>query len=154
MSVSATAHLCSAQVYRPVDSLGWRALRNKDDMDPLTVIVSALAVGVGKVADQAIRDGYAGLRALIIRKFGARHSELQERLDEHAEDPEHRKDDINNALRDAAVDRDQEVVTLATELLKLAEAAQPGVSGGLVGQINAQGGRVVVAGTIHGGVQM
>lgn len=123
-------------------------------MDPLTVIVSALAVGVGKVADQAIRDGYAGLRALIIRKFGARHPELQERIDEHAEDPGQRKDDINNALRDAAVDRDQEVVTLATELLKLAEAVQPGVSGGLVGQINAQGGRVVVAETIHGGVQM
>lgn len=123
-------------------------------MDPLTVIVSALVVGVGTVADQAIRDGYAGLRALIIRKFGARHPELQERLDEHAEDPEHRKDDINNALRDAAVDRDQEVVTLATELLKLAEAVRPGVSGGLVGQINAQGGRVVVAETIHGGVQM
>lgn len=134
--------------------LGWRALRNKDDMDPLTVIVSALAVGVGTVADQAIRDAYAGLRALIIRKFGARHPGLQERIDEHAEDPENRRDGIDNALRDAAVDRDQEVVTLATELLKLAEAVQPGVSGGLVGQINAQGGRVVVAETIHGGVQM
>ena len=123
-------------------------------MDPLTVIVSALAVGVGTVADQAIRDTYAGLRALIIRKFGARHPGLQERIDEHAEDPENRRDGIDNALRDAAVDRDQEVVTLATELLKLAEAVQPGVSGGLVGQINAQGGRVVVAETIHGGVQM
>ena len=41
-------------------------------MDPVTAaIVAALAAGAATVAEQAIVDAYAGLKALLERKFGA-----------------------------------------------------------------------------------
>lgn len=121
-------------------------------MDPVTVILGALSVAGAKLGDQIIKDGYAGLKALIVRKFGAAQPKLQEHIDAYTEDPDTWEKPVAKALRDAGVDRDQEVVDVAAELLKAAENAQPGVTGGLVGQINAANGRIVVANRIEGGV--
>lgn len=119
-------------------------------MDPITVILSALAVAGSKVADQAIRDGYAGLKALILKKFGKAQPKLEERIDDYVEDQETFERPAEKALRDAGVAADQEVVDRAVELLRAAETCQPGVTGGLVGQINAR--NVVVAQQIFGNV--
>lgn len=119
-------------------------------MDPITVILSALAVAGSKVADQAIRDGYAGLKALILKKFGKAQPKLEERIDDYVEDQETFERPAEKALRDAGVAADQEVVDRAVELLRAAETSQPGVTGGLVGQINAR--NVVVAQQIFGNV--
>jgi hypothetical protein len=126
-------------------------------MDPLNIILSALSVAsaaLGPVAEQAIKDGYTGLKELIIRKFGGKEPELEQVLDQHKERPDVYKPAAEAVLKQVGADRDQEILEKATELLKRAEAAQPGITGGLVGQINAAGGRVVVAETIHGGVRM
>jgi hypothetical protein len=127
-------------------------------MDPLTVIISALSLAgtaLQPITDQAIKDGYAGLKALLIRKFGGAEPELAPVLDQHERRPDVYTPAAENLLRAVGADRDQEVVDAATALLKHAEQTQPGISGGLVGQINAQGGQVaVVQGNVHGGIHM
>jgi hypothetical protein len=120
-------------------------------MDPISVILSALAVAGGKVGAQAIQEGYAGLKSLILRKFGRDQPRLEERIDDYVADQETYEKPAEKALRDVGAGADQEVIDRAVELLKQAESAQPGVTGGLVGQINAQG--VVVAQQIFGGVR-
>jgi hypothetical protein len=118
-------------------------------MDPSTVLLSALSLAstaLSPVADQAVKDGYVGLKALILRKLRANAPEFEATLAKYEEKREVWKEPVKEALREAGVDQDQEVVDQATELLKRAEAARPGATGGLVGQINAQGGRVVVIG--------
>jgi len=118
-------------------------------MDPSTVLLSALSLAgtaLSPVADQAVGDAYAALKALILHKAGVKSLELEATLAKYEQKPEVWKEPTKEALKEAGVDQDQEVVDQATALLQHAERATPGVTGGLVGQINAQGGKVAVIG--------
>ena len=112
-------------------------------MDPITVILSALAVAGGKVGGQAIQEGYEALKSLIVRKLGGTQPKLEERIEDYVQDQETFGRPAEKALRDAGAGADQEVVDTAVNLLRQAEASQPGVTGGLVGEINAKGVNVV-----------
>ena len=118
-------------------------------MDPATLVVSALALAgtaLQPIKDQVIKDGYEGLKGLLVKKFGPASPKLERTLKDHEEDPQTYKAPMEKVLEEVGATRDQEVVDAATALLKRAEEAQPGVTGGVVGQINAQGGRVLVIG--------
>jgi hypothetical protein len=126
-------------------------------MEPITILVSALSLAgsaLKPIAADVVKDSYVGLKRLIVERFGPKNPDLGHTLDKLEQNSEAYKLAAEAELKAAGAERDQELVDKATELLKQAEAAQPGVTGGLVGQINAQGGRVVVASNIQGGVQM
>jgi hypothetical protein len=123
-------------------------------MDPISVILTALATAGGKVAGQAVSDAYAGLKRLILTKFGAADPQLEQRLEQYVADQESNERPAAEALQEVGAGGDQEVVDRAVEVLREAEAAQPGVTGGLVGKIDAAGGKVVVVGHVHGDFTM
>ena len=116
-------------------------------MDPITVLLSALSLAgavANPVSDQAIKDGYAGLKALIVRKFGASHPKVERTLSDYAEDPETYERPAAKILQEAGVDRDQEVLERAAELLQRA-------GGGAPGSVTASGkGSVAIGGGMSG----
>jgi hypothetical protein len=123
------------------------------DPTPISILLSALSIAgsaLQPVADEAIQDGYRGLRALLVRKFGEKDPRIEARLNDYAEDPETFEKPTAKLLTQVGADTDQEVVDRATELLQRSETRQPGITGGLVGQIQASGGKVNV---IQGNVQ-
>lgn len=124
-------------------------------MDALTIITTALALGAGAGAkaavEQAVKDTYAALKSLVLGKFGSKGDTAKALESVEAKpDSEARKAVLKEALDEAGAARDQEVADKAAELLMLVEGRSPGATGGLVGQINAAGGTVVVAHHISG----
>ena len=89
-------------------------------MDPITLILAALAAGAASgakdTATEAIRDLYGGLKGLVQKKLqGNAAGELA--LKEHEADPETWKEPLKKALTDAGVDQDKEIRERAEELL-------------------------------------
>jgi hypothetical protein len=138
-------------------------------MDPISIIVLALAAGAAAaskdVAAQAVKDGYAGLKALIIRKFGSK-GDVQGAVDqaEKKPDSEARQAVLKEELQAAGADKDDDLLKQAQALIELLK--QHGASGAAFSAINtgsgaiAQGdgaiavgqGGVVVRGDVQGGI--
>jgi hypothetical protein len=87
-------------------------------MEPITSIVMALALGAAAglkpVAAQAIKDGYAGLKALITRKYA------QVKVDQLEANPtsKNRRGVVEEELAAAGADQDAEVLRQAQALLE------------------------------------
>jgi hypothetical protein len=114
-------------------------------VDPITLIVAALAAGVsagvGDSASQAVKDAYAGLKALIKKRF-AGNAKAEETLADHETDPETYEKPLAKQLKVAGVQDDPEIVRAAEELLRKADKA------GIKTKFNVQvvGGKVGIIG--------
>ena len=106
-------------------------------MDPLTVVMSALQLADNEI----VKDAYTGLKALIVRKFGAQEPGLEKAIDRYPTNPDGYHATVKDALSDSGAAADAEVHAAAEALLKQADAAQPGTSarvGSVVAKGNAQ----------------
>jgi hypothetical protein len=123
-------------------------MKGVDVMDPITLIVAALAAGaasgMGDAASQAIKDAYAGLKGLIRRRFEG-NAKAEETLADHEAHPEVYEKPLAMQLQAAGAQDDPEILQKAEELLKKADAAgiktkyHVQVTGGKVGIIGDHG---------------
>ncbi len=100
-------------------------------MDPITAailaaIAAGAAAGLGDAAKQAVADAYAGLKGLIVRKFGAQ-SELAKAVEgvQAKPDSEARQGVLKEEVASAKAELDPELVKAALALLEKLQA-QPG----------------------------
>lgn len=115
-------------------------------MDPITLLLTALTAGatfVGKeTVSAAIEDAYHGLKARILRKL-ANKPDAESVLAKHEEKPEVWEAPLKDALTEAAVDQDEEIIKAAQKLMALVNPQQAAM-----GKYNVQ-----IAGNIQGFVQ-
>jgi hypothetical protein len=115
-------------------------------MDPITLIVSALAAGTALGAQDTVsamvKDAYAGLKVLVKRRLGGRPTaELV--LAKHEQAPETWQGPLMAELAEAGADGDRDLIAAAQALLDLV-----GGAGGRAGKyaVDARGARGVQVG--------
>ncbi len=94
-------------------------------MDPITLIVTALALGAAAglkpTAEQAIKDGYNGLKTLIQRKYGGVSMDGLEKKPESTV----QQGAVKEQLADTGAEQDEELLDRAKELLDLIKSQAP-----------------------------
>lgn len=114
-------------------------------MDPITLIVTALATGavsgITESASSAVKDAYARLKALVRKRLAGRpDAELV--LARHEQAPQTWQAPLAAVLGDAGADRDTDLVAAAQALLRLVDAAGAGAGKYTVDVRGAQGVQV------------
>src|SRR5260370_15037942 len=96
-------------------------------MDPNIVhSLWAPTTGAQVVTNEAAKDAYHGLKALIQRKFKGQHDEqsAQVALSKYEEKPDVWQEPLKDALIQAQADQDQTIVVAAHDLIELIKAHQ------------------------------
>lgn len=139
-------------------------------MDPVTLIVTAIVAGVAAAAkptaEQAVKDAYAGLKALIQRRF-ADKGDVTPALEQVENKPESagRQEMLKEELDEAGAGQDSDVLEAARELLALLQpqgADQSQIATADHGSAAATGrgaaavgdGNIQLTGDIEGGVNL
>jgi hypothetical protein len=93
-------------------------------MDPVSVIVAALAAGAGvglkETASRAVKDAYGGLQELVRRRLGSRPV-AQTALVEHEKAPQVWQEPLSAELVAVDAGSDQQIVAAAQRLLALVD---------------------------------
>ncbi|BEP13413.1 hypothetical protein acdb102_17240 [Acidothermaceae bacterium B102] len=123
-------------------------------MDPVTLIVAALAAGAGTglkdTTAQAVKDAYAGLKALVLRRVHDTPAG-EVAVVEHEKDPDTWSAPLAKTLATSGAGQDGELVAAAQRLMELLDPA--GAQAGTY-TVTATGDHSVAAGVIHGGVHI
>ena len=101
-------------------------------MDPITLIVSAVVAGAALAAKdvgvQAVKDGYEGLKKLIVSKFGGGAQAAVDQLEQQAKSPDTPENApvkqawesaLKATLTAAQADKDQELLKQAQSFMDL-----------------------------------
>ncbi|HEX3640882.1 MAG TPA: hypothetical protein VHV10_06295 [Ktedonobacteraceae bacterium] len=96
-------------------------------MDPVSVILAALASGAiaaaQDTASQAMKDAYAGLKALVQKRFEKKpHAEMA--LTEYEKDTDIWEKPLQKSLVETGADQDEAIVRQAEQILKLVHPQQ------------------------------
>jgi disulfide oxidoreductase YuzD len=84
-------------------------------MDPVTMIVGALATAVANLAEPAVKDAYEGLKGLIKRKFSD-DATVQVAVDNLEDNPEVWRAPAEDALQKANAGEDPEILAAVEAL--------------------------------------
>jgi hypothetical protein len=141
-------------------------------MEPITIIVTAVVAGAAvaakDVAAQAVKDGYAALKALIVRRFGEK-ADVAGAIEgvEKKPDSKGRQETLKEELEAAGAGQDAELVRLAQTLLDLlkeqglttgpsyrTELHGSGAIAQGTGAVAAGAGGVAVGGSVQGGIRL
>jgi hypothetical protein len=99
-------------------------------MDPITIVVTAIAMGAAAaakpMAEQAVKDGYAGLKALIQRKYASATDSLNQV--EARPDSEARRAVLQEDLESGNVAEDEEVLRQVEALSEAIASHAPEVA--------------------------
>lgn len=129
-------------------------------MDPVTLILGALTAGAAAalkdVVPQAIKDAYAGLKALVEKKFADKPL-AQQVLQAYESDPETYTKPLEKDLKETGADQDEELLAMAQKVMALVEDMPGGgeiISQSLSIRGNARVGKVIQAGKLEGKIEM
>lgn len=118
-------------------------------MDPVTLIVAALvagaASGAGDVVTSAIKDSYVAFKSLIKKKLSG-NTAAEVALEKHERSPEAWELALKEELSAAGLDKDEEILAAAGELLDVAKSA--GIEVGV--SQSAHGTQIVQVANAHG----
>lgn len=85
-------------------------------MEPISLLLAALAVGGQAVAGEVIADVYENLKGYVKRKFVG-DPEAEMALAKHAEKPEVWEAPLREALVRHGADKDEEIITAAQQVM-------------------------------------
>ena len=96
-------------------------------MDPVNMVLAALAAGTTAAAQdtasQAIKDAYAALKALMLKRF-EKKPQAEVALVEYEKDEDTWKKPLQKSLIEAGIDRDEAILQQAQSVLKLVNPQQ------------------------------
>jgi hypothetical protein len=87
-------------------------------VEPVSLIVGALAAGVGETGKAAVKDAYEALKRLISARFTGKPA-AQTALAEHADDPDTWDKPLTRAITESGAATDTQVIAAAQELMRL-----------------------------------